>query len=78
MRSKLKIILTLFFILGIIGIFIFIFLIYGPFNIFRDWLINTSMSTRSHKYIAKIFYDDNTLYNYTAIEDDGYQKKLKY
>ena len=25
-----------------------------------------------------IFYDDNTLYNYTAIEDDGYQKKLKY
>ena len=61
MRSKLKIILTLFFILGIIGIFIFIFLIYGPFNIFRDWLINTSMSTRSHKYIAKIFYDDNTI-----------------
>ena len=47
----------LIFILLISGIFI----LYGPFNYFRDTLITTSMTTKSHKYIAKFLYSKKTI-----------------
>lgn len=61
MKNKLKTALIFILILGSILIFGFIFLIYGPNNSFRDWLINTSMSTRSHKFLSEIFYDKATI-----------------
>lgn len=61
MKDKLKIALIFISIIGIIFIFLLLFLIYGPNNSFRDWLINTSMSTRSHQFLSKIFYDNLTI-----------------
>ena len=69
MKKFLKGILIFIFILGTIGIYSFLFLIYGPKSSFRDWLINTSISTRSHKYLAKIFFDEETV-NDSLLKND--------
>ena len=37
------------------------FLLYGPYNGFRDWLITTAMATMRHQYLAKWFYSDKTI-----------------
>ncbi|MBE6143989.1 MAG: phosphodiester glycosidase family protein [Firmicutes bacterium] len=37
------------------------FLTYGPINYFRDFLITTAMTTKSHKYLARIFYSENII-----------------
>ena len=55
-----KVFLTLL-ILFIIGISILGFLLYGPYNGFRDWLITTSMTTMTHQWIARMFYDEDTI-----------------
>ena len=34
---------------------------YGPWNKLRDLLITTAMTTKDHKYIAHILYDDETI-----------------
>ena len=39
----------------------FLFLLYGPYSGFRDFLITSSMTTKSHQYIAKFFYSDKTI-----------------
>ena len=38
-----------------------IFLLYGPYPDFRNWLITTAMTTMSHKYLATWFYDEETI-----------------
>ena len=55
-----KIILVLF-ILFIMGASILGFMLYGPYNGFRDWLITTSMTTMTHQWIAKMFYGDDII-----------------
>lgn len=35
-----------------------LFLLYGPYSGFRDWLITTAMSTMKHQYLATTFYSD--------------------
>ena len=35
-----------------------LFLLYGPFNGFRDFLVTTAMSTMNHQYFATTFYSD--------------------
>ncbi len=42
-------------IIDICAILCFI-LFYGPWDKFRDYLVTTAMNTKSHQYIAKIFY----------------------
>ena len=37
------------------------FIFYGPFDTFRNYLITTAMNTRSHHYIAKMFYSNKTI-----------------
>lgn len=37
------------------------FLLYGPYNGFRDWLITTAMTSMTHQWIAEIFYDEDTI-----------------
>ena len=61
MRKKLKIFLFHIFLIGIICIYLGIFLLYGSNSNFRDWLINTAMSTMNHKYLATFFYDELTI-----------------
>jgi exopolysaccharide biosynthesis protein len=56
-----KKILIIIFIFGTIGVFLLLFLLYGPINNFRDWLITTSMDTMNHKYLATFFYSDDVI-----------------
>lgn len=37
---------------------IFLFFCYGPISYFRDLLITTAMTTKSHHYLARTFYSD--------------------
>ena len=38
-----------------------LFLLYGPYSGFRNWLVTTAMTTMNHQYLATIFYSDNTI-----------------
>ena len=60
-HKKLKIFFIICCILGIIGMFTGLFLLYGPWNGFRDWLVTTAMTTMNHQYFATWFYDDQTI-----------------
>lgn len=59
--NKIQLIFTILFALGSIGIVVVLFLLYGPYNGFRDWYITTAMTTMTHKYLAYWFYDDATI-----------------
>lgn len=37
------------------------FIMYGPWNYVRDLYVTTAMQTMSHKYLAKVFYNDKTI-----------------
>lgn len=44
------------------GLLLFlIFLLYAPFNGFRDFLVTTAMHTSEHKFIAQFFYNQKTI-----------------
>ena len=60
-KSKLKKVLITILILFILGISSFAFLLYGPYPNFREWLITTAMTTRTHQYLATWFYSDDTI-----------------
>lgn len=38
-----------------------LFLSYGPISYFRELLVTTAMTTQSHKYLARVLYDENTI-----------------
>lgn len=52
----------LFIILDILAICGFI-MMYGPWDEVRNFYVNTAMKTKDHKYLAKIFYTDETINN---------------
>lgn len=52
----------LFIILDILAISGFI-MMYGPWDDVRNFYVNTAMKTKDHKYLAKIFYTDETINN---------------
>lgn len=54
-------IFTTLFALGTIGIIIVLFLLYGPYSGFREWLVTTAMTTMTHQYFATWFYDEETI-----------------
>ncbi len=54
-------IFTVLFTLGIIGVLSVMFLLYGPYQGFRNWLVTTAMTTMTHQYFAKWFYDEDTI-----------------
>lgn len=39
----------------------FLFLLYGPINDFRDWLVTTAMATKDHQYYCTWFYNQNEI-----------------
>ena len=38
-----------------------LFLLYGPYDGFRDSWITSAMTTMNHQYLATIFYSDETI-----------------
>lgn len=56
--NKIIIILISFFITFLLG---GLFLLYGPFDKVRTWLITTAMTTMNHQYLATFFYSDDTI-----------------
>ena len=40
---------------------IFLFFTYGPISYFRELLITTAMTTKSHKYLARTLYSEKTI-----------------
>ncbi len=63
-NSKRKVITNIFsvlFALGTIGIIVVLFLLYGPYSAFREWLVTTAMTTMTHQYFATWFYDEETI-----------------
>lgn len=52
---------TTLFSLGTAGIIFVLFLLYGPWSGFREWLVTTAMTTMTHQYFATWFYDDETI-----------------
>lgn len=59
----------------VVGVTVFLVILYGPDYGFRDWLISTAMRTMNHKYICQIFYNEKEIQeslgrNY-LVEPDG-------
>lgn len=52
---------TILFSLGTLGILVVMFLLYGPYAGFREWLVTTAMTTMTHQYFATWFYDEQTI-----------------
>ena len=52
---------TVLFSLGTMGIIMVLFLLYGPYYGFREWLVTTAMTTMTHQYFATWFYDEDTI-----------------
>lgn len=52
---------------------VFLFFSYGPISYFRDLLITTAMTTKSHHYLAKTLYDDKTIYE---VIDSNYMEEV--
>ncbi len=74
-------VLRVFLILGLLGIAALAFLLYGPWDGFRDWYITSAMTTMNHQWLATMFYDqatiDKVLENNKIIEiDDVTDKNL--
>lgn len=50
----------------------FLFILYGPYAAFREWLVTTAMGTMTHHYLCEIFYSEdviNTILSSNSIED---------
>lgn len=56
-----KIVIVVFTSLFILGAGSGLFLLYGPWSNFRNWLITTAMTTMNHQYLATWFYSDETI-----------------
>lgn len=57
-KSKILIIIISLFVVGLGS---GLFLMYGPYAGFRNWLITTAMTTMNHQYLATWFYSDSTI-----------------
>ena len=60
--------LTKFFIVVDIFIAICFFVVYGPFAGFRNTIISTALSTKTHGYIAYTFYSKNTILGVSKLD----------
>ena len=60
-RIKAKRIFLMFVSICIVLLSAGLFLLYGPWSYIRETLITTAMTTMSHQYLAKWFYDEETI-----------------
>lgn len=68
------IIISILISLYILGCSSFLFILYGPFTGFKDWLVTTAMATMNHKYYCKWFYSEeeiNKVLGSNYIDDGG-------
>lgn len=77
-KKKSKKWVIIFLILDLIAIAC-LFLVYGPISYFRNLWVTSAMTTRSHQYLAYIFFNkgqiDEILANNTVIEVEGNTNK---
>ena len=59
-KKKWLILTILFIVADLIAIGGFV-MMYGPWNYVRNFYINTAMKTKDHKYLANIFYSEETI-----------------
>ena len=59
-KKKIKPLLKGLIVIDVLAVICF-FLFYGPITYVRDFLITTAMTTRSHKYLARIFYSEELI-----------------
>lgn len=93
MKKWKKNLITVIVILIVLGMSSGLFLLYGPYGGFREWLITTAMTTLNHQYFATWFYDDKTIQdvlsnnaviesgedtNTSEVELVSYDKKVTY
>ncbi len=60
--------------LYIIGCASLLFLLYGPFTGFKDWLVTTAMATMNHQHYCQWFYSDSEIkevFNRNYIRETG-------
>ena len=50
----------------LMGLSVGMFLIYGPYSWFRERWITTAMTTMSHQYLARMLFDEDTIYEVLA------------
>lgn len=55
--------------LYVLGCSSFLFILYGPYDTFRTWLITTAMATMNHQYYCKWFYSDKQI---NAVLNENY------
>lgn len=67
-----KVVVTVLIILDILAC-TFLFFTYGPIDYFRNLLVTTAMTTKSHHYLAKTLYSDETIYK---IMDSNYMEEV--
>lgn len=60
-NKKLRVVFDILVSLYTVGCLSFLFILYGPYKGFRDWLITTAMSTMNHQYYCKWFYSDKLI-----------------
>lgn len=61
LNKKLRVIFNILISLFTVGCMSFLFILYGPYHGFRDWLITTAMATMNHQYYCKWFYSDKLI-----------------
>ncbi len=61
LRKWLKVVMTMFMVIYIVGCTSFITLLYGPYEKFRTWLVTTAMGTMNHQYLCKWFYSNEQI-----------------
>ena len=54
-----------------------LFLLYGPYANFRDWLITTAMGTMNHQYLATWFLSDEEIQHIKSNCINGIKGLLK-
>ena len=59
-KRKIKAFLKFLIVIDVCAIICF-FLFYGPFTYIKNFLVTTAMTTKSHKYLARIFYSEETI-----------------
>ena len=55
--------------LYVVGCAMFLFILYGPYKGFKDWLITTAMATMNHQHYCKWFYSDDMI---SAVMDNNF------
>lgn len=61
LRKWLKVFLSIFMTLYIVGCGVGTFLLYGPYDYLRNLYVTTAMKTMHHQHFAKFFYSDETI-----------------